>query len=72
MAVGHLITGGLGNGTMTTTIPLVVLRGLGTATAAVTVTDVRISELLRAATIRGSLRHALVAESLRTATIEER
>jgi len=28
MAIGPVVTGGLGNGTLTTTIPLVLLRGL--------------------------------------------
>ncbi len=37
MAIGTVTTGGLGNGTLTTTIPLVLLRGLaGGADAATT------------------------------------
>ena len=28
MAIGQVVTGGLGTGTLTTTIPLVLLRGL--------------------------------------------
>lgn len=28
MAIGQVVTGGLGNSTLTTTIPLVLLRGL--------------------------------------------
>ncbi len=31
MAIGNTLTGGLGNGTLTTTIPLVLLRGLHTS-----------------------------------------
>ena len=33
MALGQVVTGGLGNGTLTTTIPLVLLRGLTPAVA---------------------------------------
>jgi hypothetical protein len=31
VAIGQVLTGGLGNGTLTTTIPLVLLRGLTSA-----------------------------------------
>ena len=35
MAIGQVVTGGLGNSTLTTTIPLVLLRGLIPATPVV-------------------------------------
>ena len=60
MAIGQVVTGGLGNGTLTTTIPLVLLRGLKPEAG---INDLQITyEKFKSASIREGLRSADVRE----------
>ena len=69
MAIGQVVTGGLGNGTLTTTIPLVLLRGLKPEAG---INDLQITyEKFKSASIREGLRQATVVEQLRSADVRE-
>ena len=69
MAIGQVVTGGLGNGTLVTTIPLVLFRGLKPEAG---VSDLQITyEKFKSASIREGLRQATVVEQLRSADVRE-
>ena len=69
MAIGQVVTGGLGNGTLTTTIPLVLLRGLVPASVATTQICVH-NARIHSAELTGEARTADLIGGVRTARVD--